>query len=329
MVFTQAELHRSLCIPLPASLSRRPMPPLSREKQRKMGFYAANTFLWMTLKPWNSIGQLMVKLLSYLLKPKNLCLFLLLELAAAPRRPSEDRKTSATSIARPLAEINTNTTFPPPPNSNPVPLSSSPSSLASRAAANALNRAISLASKKLFGSGHRASTIPRTYSTPPPRRPQIITFDVENEGDHDPLEDELLAALEDLAQKTDVLTNWADEMYESVKAAPQSRLEISTVVILSQLISCIEPLPDPKKFVQRVGEADKQAIRRKHADMEAEYNAVTCVAVYMLLMSFAQKGINKLRHYQEHLKMRHPDGDFVVSEGFDDGKSCWKYGDKH
>jgi len=55
--------------------------------------------------------------------------------------------------------------------------------------------------------------------------------------------------------------------------------------------------------------------------MEAEYNAVTCVAVYMLLMSFSQKGIDKLRNFQEHMKMRHPDGDFVVSEGFDDGGS--------
>jgi serine/threonine-protein kinase ULK/ATG1 len=53
--------------------------------------------------------------------------------------------------------------------------------------------------------------------------------------------------------------------------------------------------------------------------MEAEYNAVTCVAVYMLLMSFSQKGIDKLRNHQEHMKMRHPDRDFVASEGFDDG----------
>jgi hypothetical protein len=53
--------------------------------------------------------------------------------------------------------------------------------------------------------------------------------------------------------------------------------------------------------------------------MEAEYNAVTCVAVYMLLMSFSQKGIDKLRHFQEHLKMKYPDGDFVVSDGFEMG----------
>lgn len=36
------------------------------------------------------------------------------------------------------------------------------------------------------------------------------------------MEEELLATLEDLAQKTDVLTHWADEMYEFVKAVPQS-----------------------------------------------------------------------------------------------------------
>ncbi|EDR04197.1 glycoside hydrolase family 5 protein [Laccaria bicolor S238N-H82] len=36
--------------------------------------------------------------------------------------------------------------------------------------------------------------------------------------------------------------------------------------------------------------------------------AVTCVAVYMLLMSFSQKGIDKLGNFQEHMKMRHPDG---------------------
>ncbi|KAK2463328.1 hypothetical protein APHAL10511_004639 [Amanita phalloides] len=206
------------------------------------------------------------------------------EITAQPRRPLQDRHI----------------TFPPPPNGNAPPLSSSPSSIASRAASNALNRALSIASKTLFGSqGHsRPSSLrEHTGSAPPsPRRPQIIALD--GHGEKDPMEDEILAQLEDLAQKTDVLTHWADEMYEYVKAVPQ------------------KPLPDPTKFAKREGEPDKLARRRKHADMEAEYNAVTCVAVYMLLMSFSQKGIDKLWHYQEHLKMRHPDGDFVVSEGF-------------
>jgi hypothetical protein len=42
----------------------------------------------------------------------------------------------------------------------------------------------------------------------------------------DPEEDALLASLEELAQKTDVLTRWADDMYEYVKAVPQSTLRL-------------------------------------------------------------------------------------------------------
>jgi hypothetical protein len=47
---------------------------------------------------------------------------------------------------------------------------------------------------------------------------------------------------------------------------------------------------------------------------------MACVALYMLLMSFSQRGIDKLADFQEHMKMKHPDGKFVVSEGFDDGE---------
>lgn len=48
---------------------------------------------------------------------------------------------------------------------------------------------------------------------------------------------------------------------------------------------------------------------------------MTCVALYMLLMSFSQKGIDRLRNYHEHLQMRDPDGELEVSEGFDEGES--------
>ncbi|KAG6840395.1 hypothetical protein C0991_006990 [Blastosporella zonata] len=284
------------------------------------------------------------------------------EINAEPRRPLYDRKIPSTPTtddfspheypiaapipsARPTAipklnttNITTNITFPPPPHPNAhahahppaPPLSSSPSSIASRAASNALNRALSLASKKLFGSsapGHTRSASSRDYTPPPPgiapgngsapsspRRLPILVLDPEVE--RDPLEDELLAALEELAQKTDVLTHWADEMYEYVKAVPQSTF--------FPVLALTKPLPDPTKFAQREGEADKHARRRRLQDMEAEYNAVTCVAVYMLLMSFSQKGIDKLRNHQEHMKMRHPDGDFILSEGFDDALSWFK-----
>ncbi|KAF9456734.1 other/ULK/ULK protein kinase [Collybia nuda] len=231
------------------------------------------------------------------------------EITIQPRRPLQDRKIPPTptvddySADYPIPP-NINITFPPPPNANVPPLSSSPSSLASRAASNALNRAISLASKKLFG--HSRGSPSRDYSgSSSPKRTPIITLD--SDAERDPLEDQLLGQLEELAQKTDVLTHWADEMYEYVKAVPQ------------------KPLPDPTKFAKREGEADKHARRRKHADMEAEYNAVTCVAVYMLLMSFSQKGIDKLRNHQEHMKMRHPDGNFVISEGFDEALSWFKH----
>ncbi|KAF8665052.1 hypothetical protein AX16_000664 [Volvariella volvacea WC 439] len=240
------------------------------------------------------------------------------EITAHPRRPLHERKLSpATPITDEFQSpdyVPANTTFPPPPHPYAPPLSSSPSSVASRAATSALNKALNLASKKLFGTSRRQSrssmsgdykeykefnhnhTFDTGSAPDSPRRPPLIALD--GDGERDPMEDSLLATLEDLAQKTDVLTHWADEMYEYVKAVPQ------------------KPLPDPSKFVKYDGEGDKQAQKRRNADMEAEYNAVTCVAVYILLMSFSQKGIDKLRNYQEHLKMRHPDGDYVVSEGF-------------
>lgn len=45
---------------------------------------------------------------------------------------------------------------------------------------------------------------------------------LELQGERDSEEDELLTSLEELAQKTEVLTHWADEMYDYVKAFPQS-----------------------------------------------------------------------------------------------------------
>lgn len=39
----------------------------------------------------------------------------------------------------------------------------------------------------------------------------------------------------------------------------------------------------------------------------------------MLLMSFSQKGVDRLRNYHEHLQMRDPAGEIEISEGFDEG----------
>lgn len=251
------------------------------------------------------------------------------EIHAARRKPLRDRKMPASPLTEdptpspgadfletpePSAPIS----FPPPPNPNaPPPLSSSPSSAGSRAAAaNALTRALNLASKKLFGpsspSNARSSPYYREYATgSSPKRQPILAgkmngLGLDVHGIRDPMEDELFAALEELAQKTEVLTHWADEMYEYVKAVPQ------------------KPLPDPQKFIRRDGEPERHAARRKNADIQAEYNAMTCIALYMLLMSFSQKGIDKLRNYHEHLQMQDPDCEIEISEGFDDALTWFK-----
>jgi len=152
------------------------------------------------------------------------------EIKLPTRKPLQDARVPSDGVNGDLqpspstdsAKTN-NITFPPQPLPYAPPsLSSSPSSVASKAATNALNRALSIASKKLFGNGSSRSSPSRENASLPasPRRPQVITL--EADAERDPLEDDLLAMLEDLAQKTDVLTHWADEMYEYVKAIPQS-----------------------------------------------------------------------------------------------------------
>jgi serine/threonine-protein kinase ULK2 len=214
-------------------------------------------------------------------------------------------------------------TFPPPPNQGSVPIPTG------RSATNALSRALTLASKKLFGAGVSGSRSPphfaalgygqRTGSSSPRTHSASMGGGAR---EVDPVQDELLGALEQLAQKTHVITRWADEMYEFVKNVPQSSslhffFLVSTLT--TTMAANLEPLPDPSKFAPREGENDKLAARRRNADVQAEYNAVTCVAIYMLVMQFSQKGIDELRKYQEHMEMRHPEGDFVISEGFDEG----------
>ena len=49
------------------------------------------------------------------------------------------------------------------------------------------------------------------------------TEPVVDDAERDPFEEELLSELEMLAQKADVLTKWADEMFDYVRAIPQSK----------------------------------------------------------------------------------------------------------
>ncbi|RPD61722.1 kinase-like protein [Lentinus tigrinus ALCF2SS1-7] len=228
------------------------------------------------------------------------------------RKPSQlaDDALESPTIESP-SPTNANTTFPPPPNTNIPSLSSSPSSASPRGN-NPLTRALSIATGILRGGRRRSSTYQAEWTPSSPRRMQTFGgargqgLGLELQGARDAEEDELLTSLEELAQKTEVLTHWADEMYDYVKAFPQ------------------KPLPDPTKFSRREGEPERLAARRKNADIQAEYNAMTCVALYMLLMSFSQKGINKLRNFNEHLQMRDPEGELEVSEGFDEALSWFK-----
>ncbi|KAI0292215.1 kinase-like domain-containing protein [Multifurca ochricompacta] len=241
------------------------------------------------------------------------------EINAARRRPLLDRRVPPTPISineekrspdLPLhlpPDSPSNATFPPPPVPGSIPIPTS------RSATNALSRALTLASKKLFGAGVSIPRSPPHFITyghgqgMSSQSPRMRTASMGGgAGEIDPVEDELLGALEQLAQKTHVITRWADEMYEFVKSVPQ------------------KPLPDPSKFVPREDENEKLAARRRNADVQAEYNAVTCVAIYMLVMQFAQKGIDELRKYQEHMEMRHPEGDFVLSDGFDEALGWFK-----
>ena len=81
----------------------------------------------------------------------------------------------------------------------------------------------------------------------------------------------------------------------------------------------IEPLPSSSALQRKEGETLTSAERRRTAIVDAEYNAVTSIALYLLLMSFSQKGIDRLKVHQEGMKMRDPEGRLEVSEGFDDG----------
>lgn len=149
-----------------------------------------------------------------------------IEIHAHRRRPLRDRRVPPPVLADevlPIIDLTNSprpssspTTFPPrslAQGPSHVPTSYSPP------LTSALARALNLASKTLFGRR------PGGAGYSPPAKKGIIRDrgrTTDEAGVEDPAEEELLARLEDLAQKTQVLTNWADEMYEYVKAIPQS-----------------------------------------------------------------------------------------------------------
>ena len=123
---------------------------------------------------------------------------------------------------------------------------------ATRAASSALTRALNMASKKLFGpggaprlntagmggasasnspvsgtppqSGKDVMAYPPIYGSPtssPRMRTQILPTSA---GIGHEAEEALLARMEDRAQKAHVIARWADELFETVRAVPQSEL---------------------------------------------------------------------------------------------------------
>ncbi|CAG7850397.1 Serine/threonine-protein kinase ATG1 {ECO:0000250/UniProtKB:P53104} {ECO:0000250/UniProtKB:P53104}; AltName: Full=Autophagy-related protein 1 {ECO:0000250/UniProtKB:P53104} [Serendipita indica DSM 11827] len=188
-----------------------------------------------------------------------------------------------------------------------------------RAGSSALSRALNAASKKLWGTSVTTPTsqhsptlitspatgyppVPHSSSpgklltSSPKKSPPLIT----NGTGPNILEREekLLAGLENLAQKVEVITKWADELFEQVKQIPE------------------KPLPDPGKFVPREGESPRHATRRRNAELDAEMAAINCISLYMLVMNFSQNGINRLH---DHMDVVEVDGEPPeLSPGFDD-----------
>lgn len=213
----------------------------------------------------------------------------------------------------------------------PTPIEQEPRPKPVRAGTSALSRALNMAttmaSKKLWGTTPQHS--PTLMSSPASGYPPIQTSEspspqsqlqpqsqTRSNGVHSsprspaqvltpqppddipPEEEKLLGGLETLAQKVEVIMKWADELYDLVKGLPE------------------KPIPDPEQFVIREGESPRQATKRRNAQLDAELSAINCISLYMLVMNFAQNGVNRL---QDYINMIDVNGEPPsVSPGFDD-----------
>ncbi|KAG8995894.1 Serine/threonine-protein kinase [Tulasnella sp. JGI-2019a] len=212
-------------------------------------------------------------------------------------------------------------TFPPPPNPNPMPSSPSNahgylSDANGRSHPSALVRAINLASKKLFGSPTHVNGAVSAGINDHGGSPRAgVTFgDGVGPGgrviDNSDLgaerqrlieaENQVLVIVENIAQKAQVLKDYADTKYAKVEATPT------------------KPVLDPSHFTKKKGEPSKSADSRRKMELEADQNAAQGITLYLGTMSFCQKGINELNVYcNEHLAGMMPrEGE--VNTGIDD-----------
>ncbi|KAG8719177.1 Serine/threonine-protein kinase [Ceratobasidium sp. 395] len=174
---------------------------------------------------------------------------------------------------------------------------------------NALARALGIASKKLFGTstGSGSSAAGSNHGgtngiegSPSSQRRQILLA-----REVDPAEEELLGVLEDLAQKAQVILEWADAKYALVAGRPH------------------KPIPDPARFVRGEGETAKVAEARRKQEVEVEVSAVQAISLYMAVMSFATGAIVVARRFLDEKVGRGEDvGD--VSAGFDEAQKWFR-----
>ncbi|KAG9091100.1 Serine/threonine-protein kinase [Ceratobasidium sp. 370] len=174
--------------------------------------------------------------------------------------------------------------------------------------ANALARALNLASKKLFGTsaGSGSSAAGSNHGTsgiegsPSSQRRQIFLA-----REVDPAEEELLGVMEDLAQKAQVIMEWADTKYALVAGRPH------------------KPIPDPARFVRGEGESAKGAEARRKQEVEVEVAAVQAISLYMAVMSFATGAIVVARRFLDD-KVGRGEDVADVSAGFDEAQKWFR-----
>jgi len=114
-------------------------------------------------------------------------------------------------------------------------------------------------------------------------------------------EDRVLGNVEDVASKAQVLKEFGDAKFEKVEAMPT------------------KPIPSPANFPKKAGELPRTADSRRKAEMEAEQNALTSIALYIAIVGFCQKGIDELNKYcEEHLNGVRDPSTSGASSGIDD-----------
>ncbi|KAG9075260.1 Serine/threonine-protein kinase [Ceratobasidium sp. UAMH 11750] len=111
--------------------------------------------------------------------------------------------------------------------------------------------------------------------------------------------------MEDLAQKAQVIMEWADTKYTLVAGRPH------------------KPIPDPARFVRGEGETAKGAEARRKQEVEVEVAAVQAISLYMAVMSFATGAIVVARRFLDD-KVGRGEDVADVSAGFDEAQKWFR-----